>query len=395
MGLLGGAIKWSLDSLYVSTETRVLRFRPWPDPGVWAGISTTHCTVPLDARIGLADFEAEREHRVHYEARALDCFFARIPAPIRDLVSPFPDGLFHVLHLLHSSEASTTELIESNRGLAFAVAVSAQLKTEPGLVGWRTPIELVSMKRKEIVDWLEFPGGKSTVKIFERLTRHALFARHLRTLRTLLQDEDPTVRKSLQHLGRLTPDVLAILVSPRLRRLTTMRFLAAASQMNTFAAFTAQRLEKALDAFTRLHPERTLSGFDSLEALDEFVMDQGLELELDHALETQARLKFPEPPVPGNGNITPLDDAKKLATESAEQGNCARNYFRWVRAGEYYLYRMELPERCTIALGRGRRGWELTEIKVARNMQPTKEATLRVVQRWLKDNRRVVRSIAL
>lgn len=59
------------------------------------------------------------------------------------------------------------ELLASNPVLGFAVAMSAQLETEVGAGSWRTPTELVRVKRTEILIGSSF-RDKSTVKLETR-----------------------------------------------------------------------------------------------------------------------------------------------------------------------------------------------------------------------------------
>lgn len=411
--LLETAIQLEKGALYVQERTRLVRMVGWPFPGAWAGGDRPSCRTPIDPPLGLADFERAARARGERPGRALTDFLATIPPAVRTAIAPLPEHMFLLLRLIWDARDPALELLQSNPALALAVALASKLKSTLGDEGWKTPVELVKMKRPKIVRWLEFPGGKSTVGLLARVTPPALFLRHLRTLRALLASEDPAVKKALSHVREINPEVLAILGDPALRRQVTPPLLDEVSEMRYFEPFYADKLRYLLEVHPIARAGQAVPVFQTLDEIERLSRELEPELKTLDALRrlravrvTLAakaataqrvdglgstlhfpRAQFPDPPFPGNDNIVPLETQEALLAESRAQKNCAGNYWSRVLSGAYYLYRMERPERCTISLARVyNSGWRLCEVKISCNREPQLPATMRVIKRWVSDH---------
>lgn len=91
---------------------------------------------------------------------------------------------------------------------------------------------------------------------------------------------------------------------------------------------------------------------------------------------------YPKPPVAGNEHITPIDTWYELISEGIHMSHCVGGYHGRVAKGEVYLYRMENPQRLTIALRKNGERWLLDEVRSYFN-KPAFEEALAVIQKWL------------
>ena len=91
---------------------------------------------------------------------------------------------------------------------------------------------------------------------------------------------------------------------------------------------------------------------------------------------------LPGPPLPGTPEIEPIETVSEILREADTQENCVASKIDAVLGGSYYLYRMHVPERATLALVRDEGGWELAEIAGAGNARVS-EAAAYAVRAWL------------
>jgi hypothetical protein len=91
---------------------------------------------------------------------------------------------------------------------------------------------------------------------------------------------------------------------------------------------------------------------------------------------------WPRSPLPETPDIRPITSAEELQREGRKMHHCAGGYVRRAARGECFFYRVVAPERATLAIERGPRGWRILDLKAVCNRKPS-AATLRTVQAWL------------
>ena len=101
---------------------------------------------------------------------------------------------------------------------------------------------------------------------------------------------------------------------------------------------------------------------------------------------------MPPPPIAGKeGEIEPLETCQELAIEGRLQQHCVGSYAHSVRRGQAYVYRMLKPERATLAIMQGPRGWTMREIHGYRNADVRPE-TCQAALDWLNSRQPLSRS---
>lgn len=384
--MLEGSLEWDdlSGELICRHNNRVLRFRAWPDPAAFAGTSKHACRTPFEPRHGFRDFESRAWTTDTTDKKVVPRFLRTIPRDEKTAISEFQEFMFRLLELIWSAREPALEMLESSPALAFAVALAPKMKTTTGGEGWKTPAELAGMKRKAILEWLEFPSGKATAKLLARVSVPMITLKRLRLLRALLHANDERT-KALRHAGSVNIEVLELVSDPVLYRHVTPRFIEEVREFTLRDAYYCERLRETIHVYDD-ELETPCPRFDSVAKLDECYDSLLKRTARKRLCDLKAQRPMRPPPIEGDGNIIPLDTFALLLDESEQQNNCARRYYDAVNAGGIYLYRVLEPERCTLSIVRSRRGWRVKELKIANNLEPTRPETYRAVRRWLSQS---------
>ncbi len=100
-------------------------------------------------------------------------------------------------------------------------------------------------------------------------------------------------------------------------------------------------------------------------------------------------VQFSVPPVPGNQNITPIMHSYDLMIEAEIMHHCVASYSHKILEGEYFIYRITLPERATLSLmPHVDHGWDYPVIEQIRGKFNNKvlQTTCDMVSKWLESN---------
>jgi hypothetical protein len=102
-------------------------------------------------------------------------------------------------------------------------------------------------------------------------------------------------------------------------------------------------------------------------------------------------ITFPLPPYPETETIKPICNAYDLAVEGKTQKHCVRAYQRRIENQEYYAYKVIYPERATLGLVKKNNDWQIDQIQLRCNGQPS-EQTIIHVKNWFYENSSVYNS---
>jgi hypothetical protein len=93
---------------------------------------------------------------------------------------------------------------------------------------------------------------------------------------------------------------------------------------------------------------------------------------------------FPQPVLPGNGSIVPIQTVDELFEEGQTMNNCVASYADKLKRGGCTMYRVLEPERCTLYVVRtNQRKVEIEEMRSFCNAEPSEE-TFRAVKDWIE-----------
>jgi hypothetical protein len=291
-------------------------------------------------------------------------------------------GAYHWLLLVHVNFCGNPflDLLSSHPPLALALALRRKL------VPWRVDLEppsaaadLAGARRRRIAALLEFPGAERIVRLLARIPLAALSEETFRRIRRALAD--PEVSERLAYLPAVNALAASILADGRLRPLVAPACLAAVSQWTDPDA--SERFLRLLSATARLaaalgRPPAAIAEPPQLEVAYRRLLHRAAP-ELARSADPDL---FALPPVAETETIHAIRHPRELQAEGREMHHCAGGYAARVRSGDAYFYRMTEPERVTICLRPGRRGWELEEARGICNRR-IQSATLEVIHRWL------------
>ncbi|MEI8372165.1 MAG: hypothetical protein WCJ35_04925 [Planctomycetota bacterium] len=283
-------------------------------------------------------------------------------------------------------------LLETNRGLAFAlVAAAVRLCSEPqqGLDLLRN---LLRKREADIAEEVGFPPG--SWRLLKRVSPGALTCSRLERFRQCVWQ--PAKARIMRHLPRFGPSVIEILAhrpaaNGGLVRIEN-RFLCEVAEQESATARTAtiaSRLFALISARNRyfLGTPLCIASMEQWKQLcDRY--SPWFDMEILKMLRT---MMFPPAPIQGDTCIYPITSGEELIHESGVQRNCVMTRFEGIVAGEKYFYRVDAKvgfERCTVELLReeeeDRTIWRLGEVRNSAN-RVAKRSTLDSLAIWLAD----------
>ena len=303
-------------------------------------------------------------------------------------------GMLHFTMLYYATRLRVfRRLIDTNRGLAFALTVRvARLHRKPQQ-GLDLLKGLLNQRENEIAQKLGFPPG--SWKILKRLCPGGLTVNRLQGFRRSLWKPDKM--RIARHLPRLGPDVMELLTYDQMAAagpLLTIgnRFfheLSGQESLDQRMPRIARDLLAIASAQGQCFPDVPLH-VTSLEQVSR-LRERYLPCFDPDVLGILQRVRFPPPPIQGDVCIHPIERGAELLRESVIQRNCAVTMFDCVMSGEKYFYRVEAKfgfERCTVELLREneeeRSIWRLGEVRDPANHW-AKRSTLESLAVWLAD----------
>ena len=302
-------------------------------------------------------------------------------------------GQMHFMVLFYAARLPLLgRLLETNRGLAFALIVAAvRLRHEPQQ-GLDFLGNFLRKREANIAEGLGFPPG--AWRLLKRVSPGALTRSRLERFRRCLWQ--PAKARIARHLPRLGPSVMEILAHRPAADSGLVRidnhFLCEVAEQETATARTARtasRLFAFIAARNRHFPDTPVC-ITSTEQLERLYDRYFLYLD-SRTLNTLRTMLFPPPPVQGDTCIHPIKHGEELIHESTVQRNCSMTMFEDVMAGEKYFYRVDEKfgfERCTVELLReeeeDRTIWRLGEARDPAN-RVAKRSTLDSLAVWLAD----------
>lgn len=236
---------------------------------------------------------------------------------------------------------------------------------------------------------IERQGGTEPLsrRILSHVVPESIEAKPLLWLRHSLQSE--VNRAQLRHLGRINQGVIALTINPFLLSAIAPRLFRDVSGATEFDSNSGRIDRLLLDTVEMLESTgRRNPVFHSLRKLrathDELAW-------LYRQERPTVNHQLAQPPFPGiDGILEPLCSNHDLWHEGRGQKNCvaAPHYARRVRAGSHFIYRLLVPQRCTLSIERSGTRWSISELECAQNRRAD-PATWRWVESWLRNARRL------
>ena len=331
------------------------------------------------------NLDAGARQALPFEGFADLVFFCRgIPEPVRSLVSRFPERQWPILSWAARGGPAADELLASNPAVAFAVACGSELTVADSPIRYSEKQFLMAYhSQRDVLARLGFPATERVRRILRKVPAEHVTLARLRQLRRSLADENFAER--LAHVPVVSAAVIQLLADGTFTLVTPAalaeiaRAEADGQGAQGRAANVAERLAALAESWNLVRPTLPLRPIQRIERLN----DIHEQVQADVQKVRRARREtFPPPPLPGDDRVTPITTRAMLIEESRIQRNCAGDYASRCADGSVVFYRVLFPERCTLSLKRGIRGWEIDQLKTACNGQAAR-GTWRFVRKWL------------
>lgn len=329
-------------------------------------------SLPFNGPINESKAEKEREACVR--------FIENVPLDIKRAITLYSKRQWHMFSLFSRCPGSL-DLANSNPSLAFALASNWVFHKPAVKKPLRAARSLLRKKQRFILEWLGYPSkGDIIVNLFRKIELQCLNINFLLYLRDVLKDERNI--KILCHLSRVEPYALRLLLHPDTQFMLSPRLMYELSDEPDIGcrANFYSHLEDIFDMLRATGRSTSSLHFNSFKKVNE--LHDSLVEEINAANYNHEAIVFPPAPVPGNNNILPMRDSSQLYIEGKEQSNCVASYVPRVARGSVYIYKLMQPERCTVSLVNRSGKWIISEIKTARNHEPSRE-TVNYVKQWL------------
>lgn len=314
---------------------------------------------------------------------ALGVFLRQLPAEQHQAICLFPGWIWGGVLFLHHGGSAAMELCQSNPNLVRLLFHGQRIgqayiygKSETHLL--RQVLKRLHLPQKELLPLIDLPAESFWIKLLKKTTAEVISkVGHSRFQKACCAFE---ARNLLCHLPRLNKLVFQILEMP-----DYVGFLPVSCMLELFQADDPG--ENLFEHVTELMRAAATTDFKiprprTVEGLKESVQ-RLWEMERRELQEKLGKTPLPAPPFPGQLNIFPLDSVVKIVLEGREMRHCAHTLLEKVMEQTHYLYKMDWPERCTIALVKnGDQPWMLSQVRLSRNREPQKE-TLNAVHAWL------------
>ncbi len=310
--------------------------------------------------------------------QAYRAFWWAVPEAYRELVMPFRDRRWHMLALLARCPGAD-DLVVGNPALAFCLASNWAFHVPIASHPLRAARSQVYKKQRRILEWLGFPGTEAVRQLLRRIPRESMTVEFLTSLRAAIQS--PETARRLSFMGRISQDVFYLIATPEIAPYVAFSLLEEVSHDRVPDAdrMVAYKIRDMLNMSEELQCK--LPKLRSIAQVNQ--LHEDLVFDFNLRREAASDEPLPPPPVAGKeGEIEPLETCQELASEGRLQQHCVGSYAHSVRCGQTYVYRMLKPERATLAIMQGPRGWTLREIHGYRNADVHPE-TCQAALDWL------------
>lgn len=398
------------DRLMLFRARSIVVVKPWP-PMAWLKTATQTwrgCRpelkldiAPLEARLANARQDADeppgetsrevdaeaaaaaKRHiaRLQYEYDAWRQFNAEIPGDLHRLVAPFAERHYAVLSMLARCPGAV-DLVASNPVLGLLIATNWIWRRPPVKQPMRAARRLVRLKRRDILEWLGFPGTGSAVRILAKYPASFARVKHLFYLRQAMHN--PEALRRLGFLNRINAGVIRIASDPALLRCTAPNLLEeiSVSPEDDRRGALGWLVANTAEMYRNLGLDIAGLRIRSLEHL----LHLGPALDLEMADVSAAAMlvpAFPPPPVqPVPGFIEHIATPDELRAEAQRMTNCVETLAPSLVHRRVYLFRVLLPERATLSIKFEAGRWMIEDCLAARN-RSVRQATLCAAASWL------------
>ena len=316
------------------------------------------------------------------DGQALRAYCDLVPLEIRRVIARYPEQQWDLLVLTARAGQPAIDLMASNPALAFMLASGWEFRRGPDRRPEAAAREVWQPHRKQrqLLLTVGLPPRESLRRLLRKIPYESISQARLLALRSRLAD-GALVRR-LASLPRVNANVMQMAADSTLDSVSSQLLLLAAERReDDRVPHLADLLREVVMMWRTNRPGVAVPCFDTLEAI--------------HLTHQECSRLLPPQGVVGltqrrsgglavQVSVVPLKTLASLQEEGRCQRNCVATLWPAVAVGQLSVYRLLEPERGTLSLRRGARGWRLEQLKAARNRR-VRPATRAAVRAWLND----------
>lgn len=319
------------------------------------------------------------------ENHPVRCFLNGIPSEVIDLTEPYELNRLTLMRFVRE-EPAVRDLLAHSPGILFLFLDWFQAND----VTIEEACAIIKKRRREI---LTFATGRavseSTVRFLKKFQPSGYGQEELDILCRAISNEALITR--FRHIKSF--DKTALQVALNNSAMLSCRFFEDALKIHGDASHAVrvwndtERMGRALGIQDHGVVIKNCRTVEQLTAIHDRWMDRLNEEAVENG-EPRATIPpftgdFPDPPIPGDGNIEPILTASDLHAEGRAMRHCVRSYAEDVANGRSFIYRVKKPERGTLELRITGDKIRMGQLKLIRN-RPASFETRKSVQDWLK-----------
>lgn len=395
-------------AMYISDEREQMYIKAWPDPkslkrlwhNKWKAYSPEFRLIsPKKGRIAQSANISQLALNIEFDlkppnisssprnkSKTFSALRSTLPDNVACLVEPFRNHQWNLIRFSFYVGDVATDLLDSNPVLAFMLANHAGYAQQVAIPEQSEKAKKVaSLKQKELLLRLKFPGTKSMVNLTKKIRPESVSPENLEALKSVLAET--SFATTLSRMEIVNAGVLGIIANSKIAGTFDDRLLREISCVprENYYPFTMHTLEEVCYMCKNGRPRKTPPVFTSLKRLEEFhdELASGFMRVSSHKLRY---CKIPMQPLPGTESIVPLNTPLKIQKEGDEQNNCVGSYAQRASKGGIYIYKVLAPERATLSIVRDAGGlWRMGELRRDRN-QYVSANTQKAVEDWLESH---------
>ncbi|WP_061260421.1 PcfJ domain-containing protein [Leptospira interrogans] len=238
------------------------------------------------------------------------------------------------------------------------------------------------LKRKVIATYFGF--HPSSLNVLEKITDSAVQNGYLKTFQNLYSI--PVFQKAFHHLPIINEFIIQFFNYSRAKNwnekwdILFLKDLLFRFPNPNFEEEDFERTFQLYEEVKRFSPSWKIRSLEHLKDLEQKMIQK---IQKNKFIGPDQ--PYPTPPMEKEDWLEPINSRKELFLESRIQHNCIFSYDTRILEGEYYIYRIFFPERCTLSLFYINGDWYLDQIAAAFNKE-AKAETLRKVEEWRMQN---------
>lgn len=318
-------------------------------------------------------------HLLRCNALPVQSWREEIPLCCRRNALRCPDQLgLRVLRLAAQYEVAQ-QLLQSHPCLLWLIAAhSRQMQWSPHELNY-----CFRGKRIDMLSLLGFEPRNSALTILGKLSLKALPANFLDLVSNWLKHPQladlvhyPVLSANHLILFRLCPEMIGSRWSFNIEAVQSIEAIEALGHTLADCVSMATQLNRLADFRQQL---RQVNSHERFEAIHQ-TLAQAVQIERKLGME----MTYPRPPIPGIQGIEPITQSTELLLEGQQQDNCVFSYHDKIFNGDYYVYKITIPQRATLGIEIADGEIHFDQLYLRQN-QPVSDATRSRVHRWLQD----------